>query len=86
MDNLIDTPEVAKRLGISAAAVRRLYQRGAIPHVGLPIAADTVGEFGSGRLARRIRFPGVLHIPHLPANRPSMGIRRQYQHRNRKLV
>src|SRR4051812_47795292 len=40
--------------------------------------ADTVGEFGSGCLAPRMSLPGVLHVPHLPAKRPSMGIRRQY--------
>jgi hypothetical protein len=43
---------------------------------GVGIAADTVGEFGSGRLAPRIRLPGVPLLPHLPAKRPSMGIRR----------
>src|SRR3981081_4648334 len=40
---------------------------------------DTVGEFGPGRLAPRIRLPGVLQLPQTPAERPSMGIRQQNQ-------
>jgi hypothetical protein len=40
--------------------------------------ADSVGEICPVRLAPRIRLPGVLQLPQVPAKRPSMRIRQQY--------
>jgi hypothetical protein len=38
---------------------------------------DPVGEFGPGRLAPRIRLPGVLQLAQIPAKRPPAAIRQQ---------
>jgi hypothetical protein len=45
---------------------------------------DIVRESGPERLAPRIRLTGMLELPQIPAERPSMEIRQQQDHQGKR--